>query len=85
MPSAEARALFAAGQPLAVTSAALPLVAAEVSPNAHYSALGATLIAIARSPETDPPAAGPPCAWKHDFGGELRLIGGRFERRELTG
>ena len=48
--SDQARGLLAQGAPLAVTEAALPLVPAEVSPDAHYSALGRTLVALNASP-----------------------------------
>ena len=48
--SAQAQKLLAEGAPLAVTETALPLVPAEVSPAAHYSALGRTLVALSASP-----------------------------------
>ena len=48
--SAQAQKLLAAGAPVAVTAAALPLVPAEVSPAAHYSALGRTLVAVSATP-----------------------------------
>ena len=48
--SAQAQNLLAEGAPLAATEAALPLVPAEVSPSAHYSALGRTLVALSAAP-----------------------------------
>ncbi len=83
--SAEARTLLQADKPLAVTVAALPLVTEEVSPDAHYSALGATLIAVRGMPDTAPPPGPDFQPWQHDFSGELQLIGGRFETRRMTG
>ena len=80
--SAEAKALVAAGTPVAVTSAALPLVPAEVSPAAHYSALGRTLVAVSATPVWDLGPSGAAALgefrpWVHDFGGELQLQAGR--------
>jgi hypothetical protein len=108
--SDQARAILAAGAAsppagragtLAVTVAALPLVPAEVSPDAHYSALGRTLVAVSANPQYTLPSKGDvprsrygpsgptrptaglqnPATWRpwtHDFGSELRLLGGRL-------
>ena len=90
--SDQARELLAgASRPLAVTSAALPLVPQEVSPDAHYSALGSTLVSISAGPATTLPepktsplpgvgqSASPEQvqAWEHDFGDGLSVLAGR--------
>jgi hypothetical protein len=68
---------------VAVTASALPLVPAEVSPGARYSAIGRSLALISLAPATGPaPGLAP---WIHDFGGQLRLLGGRMTGNEATG
>ena len=55
--SDEARELLASGErPLYVTVDAAPIVWQEVSPDAHLSSAGATLIAVAAQPTTELPA-----------------------------
>jgi len=87
--STQARGLLAAGEPLAVTEAALPLVPVEVSPDAHYSALGRTLIAVRAAPGMELPAVLPGgvqgglLPWRHDFGAGLRLVGGVAQTRTV--
>jgi hypothetical protein len=88
--SAQAQKLLAEGAPLAVTQAALPLVPDEVSPSAHYSALGRTLVALSASPtwhlgQSGATALGEFRPWLHDFGGELRLQAGRIGVDRATG
>ena len=88
--SAQAQKLLAEGAPLAVTEAALPLVPAEVSPAAHYSALGRTLVALSASPtrhlaQSGATALGELRPWLHDFGGELQLQAGRIGVDRATG
>ena len=87
--TSQAREILAAGLPmLVVTEAALPLVPEEVSPDVHYSALGSRLIEIRAAPGDSLPAAGPAWheqPWQHDFGGLLRLAGGRTRRDVETG
>ena len=88
--SAQAQKLLAEGAPLAVTEAALPLVPAEVSPTAHYSALGRTLVALNASPtrhlaQSGATALGELRPWLHDFGGELQLQAGRIGVDRATG
>jgi hypothetical protein len=84
-----ARAALAAGAPpLAVTSAALPLVPLEVSPDARYSALGRTLAAVIAQPAKRPlwdPRVGQEMDWQHDFGSGLRLAGARVATNRVTG
>ena len=80
--SAQARALLVQGQPLAVTEAGLPLVAAEISGDVHFSALGRTLVAVSATPNHVPPADLQP--WAHDFGPDLRLAGGQVTRNAAT-
>jgi hypothetical protein len=87
--STQARDVLAAGTPLlAVTEAALPLVPAEVSADAHYSALGRTLDGVTASPNRalllD---AGTPSwqSWGTDFGGVLELTGGQLALNPATG
>jgi hypothetical protein len=85
--AAEARAALSAGSPLAVTQAALPLVPAEVSPEARHSALGRTLATTTAEPGRAPgwdPAAGQALDWVHDFDGELRLDGGQWRSEQGT-
>ena len=88
--SAQAQTLLAEGAPLAVTEAALPVVAAEVSPAAHYSALGRTLVALSAAPtrhlaQSGATALGELRPWQHDFGGELQLQAGRLGTDRATG
>jgi hypothetical protein len=86
--STRARHILAAGSPpLTATEAALPLVPEEVSPDAHYSALGGRLVEIKAGPFVSLPAGGPAWreqAWRYDFGGLLSLMGGRA-RRDAAG
>jgi hypothetical protein len=86
---AEAREILADGSPiLAVTEAALPLVPQEVSPDAHYSALGGRLVEIKAKPEDSLLPGGPDWReqpWVHDFGGLLSLMGGRARRDATSG
>jgi hypothetical protein len=78
-------------RPLAVTVAALPLIGTEVSPNAHYSALGRSLIGLTSAPllpemptlTSDDPAGIQP--WRYSFGDGLQLTGGRVDRNQATG
>lgn len=68
---------------IAVTQSALPIVPAEVSPDARYSAIGRTLALISPGPATDlAPGLSP---WTHDFGDQLRLLGGRLNVNPATG
>jgi hypothetical protein len=68
---------------VAVTQSALPIVPAEVSPDARYSAIGRTLALISRGPDTGLlPGLSP---WTHDFGQELRLLGGKLTENAATG
>jgi hypothetical protein len=88
--SAQAQKLLAEGAPLAITGAALPLAPAEVSPTAHYSALGRTLVALNASPtrhlaQSGATALGELRPWQHDFGGELQLQAGRIGVDRTTG
>jgi hypothetical protein len=87
--SDQARGILAAGSPiLAVTEAALRLVPEEVSPDAHYSALGGRLVEVRAAPGGSIPAGGPTWReqpWRHDFGGVLTLMGGRARRHPATG
>ena len=88
--SAQAQKLLGEGAPLAVTETALPLVPAEVSPEAHYSALGRTLVALNASPtqhlaQSGAAALGELRPWLHDFGGELQLQAGRIGVDRATG
>ncbi len=87
--SSEMRGLLAVGAtPLAATDAALPIVAEEVSGDAHYSAWGGRLIGVSAAPATSLPAGGPAWreqAWTHDFGGVLRIAGGRARRDPARG
>jgi hypothetical protein len=86
---AEAREILADGSPmLAVTEAALPLVPQEVSPDAHYSALGGRLVGIKAKPGDSLLPGGPGWReqpWAHDFGGLLSLTGGRARWDATTG
>jgi hypothetical protein len=90
--SAQARAILAgATRPLAVTAAALPLVPQEVNPDAHYSALGSSLVSVSAlatttqaAPESNPvaQAARPEGTaatknWRHSFGDGLSVVSGR--------
>jgi hypothetical protein len=78
-----ARRMLAEGsRPVAVTEAALPLVPAEVSPQAHYSALGRTLVSLHAAPQDQPPAGWLP--WSEDYGEGLRLAGGQVTRDPAT-
>ena len=80
--SREAAALLPHG-PVAVTRFALPIVPAEVSPEARYSAIGGTLALISSGPATELlPGLVP---WTHDFGDQLRLLGGKLSTRAATG
>ena len=81
--SEQARALLAQAAPLAVTRAAQPLISEEVNSDAHYSALGRTLIALYPTPNRAMPADLKP--WTHDFGPTLRLAGGKLARNAATG
>jgi hypothetical protein len=88
--SAQAQKLLAAGAPVAVTDAALPLAPAEVSPSAHYSALGRTLVALSAAPtqhlaQFGAAPVGELRPWQHDFGGELQLAAGRIGVDRATG
>jgi hypothetical protein len=58
-------------------------VPAEVSPAAHYSALGRTLVALSAAPtrhlgQSGATALGELRPWQHAFGGELQLQAGRI-------
>ena len=81
--SDQARALLAGDGPLAVTAAALPLVPAEVSSDAHLSALGRTLIAVTREPSSVMPVG--LAHWQHRFGDGISLAGGRLAQNQATG
>jgi Protein of unknown function (DUF2723) len=98
--SDQARQMLAgASRPLAVTVAALPLVPQEVSPDAHYSALGSTVVSITARPATTLPTAERSVVpgagllasdarlqfWEHDFGDGLSLVGGRVTRNPAGG
>ncbi len=68
---------------VAVTESALPIVPAEVSPDARYSAIGRTLALVSPGPSTDlAPGLSP---WTHDFGQELHLLGGKLTDNAATG
>ncbi|HEX9117931.1 MAG TPA: DUF2723 domain-containing protein [Anaerolineae bacterium] len=79
----EARSVFATHAPLVVTAGFLPLAAAEISPQAHYSALGPAVVALSATPVTVPPAGLTPR--NEDFGGSLRLVGTRLLANRATG
>jgi hypothetical protein len=81
--SEQAQGLLAGGGPVAVTQAALPLVEQEVMADAHYSALGRTLIRVTAAPGRDRPAGLQP--WTHDFDATLRLAGGKLSKNSATG
>ncbi len=82
LTTAQARS-YAAGSGFAVTEAALPLVATEISPALRYSALGRTLIAVQTEPSrTVPPDLAP---WTHDFAGQVQLVGGRIQEHGAAG
>jgi hypothetical protein len=87
--SGQARAILASGaSPLLATEAALPIVAAEVSPKAHFSALGPMLVNLSAAPLAAPPAEEAPTLlrpWAHDFGDGIRLAGGTLARDAATG
>ncbi len=80
--SAQVRDLLARGDAAVVTRAALPLVAQEVTPDAHYSALGRTLIRVSMTPQRERPAGLQP--WMHDFDPALRLAGGKADFHPTT-
>ncbi|MCX6031217.1 MAG: DUF2723 domain-containing protein [Chloroflexi bacterium] len=80
--SVQARTLLAQDEPLAVTEAALPLVAAEISRDAHFSALGRTVVAVSAAPNHISLAGLQP--WAHDFGLDLRLTGGQATHNAAT-
>jgi hypothetical protein len=81
--SEQAQAALAGSAPVLVTQAALPLIAQEVRPDAHYSALGRTLIRVTAAPGRVRPAGLQP--WTHDFDATLRLAGGQVDRNAATG
>ncbi len=89
--SDQGRNLLSQGAPFAVTEAALPLVPQEVSPEAHYSALGRTLVAVSATPrqslsESGAAALGAPLKpWIHAFGSDIKLQGGRIGTDTATG
>jgi hypothetical protein len=87
--SARARELLAAGSSkLAVTEQALPLAVKEVGQDLHYSALTGRLVEIKSRPGGSLSPLGPVWreqAWAHEFGGLLRLTGGRARRDVTTG
>jgi hypothetical protein len=72
----------------AATEAALPLVPLEISADARYSALGRTLVAVSdgrQSTRDEEEMTTGLAAWEHDFGGQVRLIGGRWGVNRATG
>ncbi len=72
--SLEARRLLEQGErPLYTTRAAAPLIASEISPDAHLSSAGATLIRLRPGPWQDPPL--PAHRLDADLGDGLRLLG----------
>jgi hypothetical protein len=80
--SREAAALLP-HETIAVTRSALPIVPAEVSPEARYSAIGGALARISTGPSADLlPGLSP---WTRDFGGQLRLLGGKLTEDAATG
>ncbi len=85
----EAQTVLAAGSPLlAATEAALPLVPAEVSSEARFSALGRTSAGVSAAPQTRPLwdlQVGQALDWTHDFGAELGLSGARRAQNAATG
>lgn len=89
--SDQARALLSQGAPLAVTAAALPLAPEEVSPAAHYSALGRTLVDLRASPRRSLPESAAAASsvrlqpWVHTFGGDIELQAGRIGANPATG
>lgn len=64
-----------------VTAAALALLPAEVAANAHYSALGPTVIAVRAAPHFTLPPDWPAAAAPHDFGDGIRLLATQVARR----
>ncbi len=83
--SKQARSLLPAPG-FAATEAALPLVPLEISTDARYSALGRTLVAVADKGQNDQvEMEGELAAWEHDFGGQVRLVGGRWGVNRATG
>lgn len=87
--SAQARDVLTSGRPmLAVTEAALPLVAEEVAPEVHYSALGGRLVEITTTPGAALPTKGEAWReqpWRYEFSELLWLTGGRARRDATTG
>ncbi len=85
----QARAALVAGETVAVTQAALPLVPAQIAPEAHYTALGSTLIRIGLAPRYELPSgwadAPPSPDLPHDFGAEIRLLKVRGAREPASG
>ncbi|OQA46112.1 MAG: hypothetical protein BWY52_00933 [Chloroflexi bacterium ADurb.Bin325] len=72
----------------AATEAALPLVPLEISADARYSALGRTLAAVSAGGQEvrdESAARAGLAAWEHDFGGQVRLVGGRWGVNRATG
>ncbi len=68
---------------IAVTRAALPLVPAEVNADSRYSALGQTLTWTYLAPRRELPAG--LATWGYEFGGVIRLAGGRVKTNAATG
>jgi hypothetical protein len=87
----QARELLSQGASLAVTEAALPLVPQEVSPEAHYSALGRTLVALSATPRQSLSESGAAALgsalqpWIHTFGNDIKLQAGRIGTDTTTG
>ena len=74
-----------------MTVAALPLAPEEVSPAAHYSALGRTLVAVSASPRRSLPESAAAASdaslqpWVHTFGSDIELQAGRIGADPVTG
>ncbi len=73
-----------AGAGFFITSAALPLLPAEIAANAHFNALGPTVIAVRSAPSTDLPPDWLPMPAPHDFGDGIRLLATQVTRQFAT-
>ena len=79
--SRDARRLLRHGEQVAATTTAFPIVAAEVASFLRYSAIGPGLAWVRVEPSTEVPPGLLP--WTHDFGDQLRLLGGAVRRDTL--
>ncbi len=79
--SRDARRLLRHGEQVAATTSAFPIVTAEVASFLRYSAIGPGLAWVRVEPSTAVPPGLLP--WTHDFGDQLRLLGGTVRRDAL--